>query len=188
MDPLSDIEDRRLAALHSYQILDTPNEERFDRIVRMASRVFGSPIALVSLVDRDRQWFKASVGLDVKQTPRAISFCTHAIQQKGVYVVADAAADLRFAENPLVTGEPRIGFYAGAPIITVEGYAIGTVCVIDHLPWTEFPDFAKEALQDYAGAIAEWLETERAVRLLRDENARLRAELETLRKTPAIAR
>ena len=147
------------------------------RIVRMASRLFGSPIALMSLVDRDRQWFKASVGLDVKETPRSISFCTHAIQQKEVFVVGDAAGDPRFANSPLVTGEPRIGFYAGAPLMTPEGHAIGTICVIDREPWSEFPDFAKEAMQDYAGAIIDWLEADRKIKLLSEENSRLRSEL-----------
>ena len=170
-------EERRLAALYSYQVLDTPNEERFDRIVRLASRLFGSPMALISLVDRDRQWFKASVGLDAKETPRMISFCTHAIQQRGVFVVSDAAADPRFAKNPLVTGEPKIGFYAGAPLITPDGYALGTVCVVDHNAWTEFPEFAQDALQDYATAVMDWLESDRKVRLLTEENARLKAEL-----------
>ncbi len=174
---MPDAEELRLTALNSYRILDTPNEARFDRIVRMASRLFGSPIALISLVDRDRQWFKASVGINVQQTPRAISFCTHAIQQRGVFTVADAAGDPRFADNPLVTGEPRIGFYAGAPIVTPGGHAIGTVCVIDQQPWSEFPDFAQEALQDYAAAIMDWLEADRQIRELSEENARLKAEL-----------
>jgi len=177
MTTFDQIEELRLAALQSYQILDTPNEERFDRIVRMAARVFGSTIALISLVDRDRQWFKASVGLDATETPRAVSFCSHAIQQQGVFVVADAAADPRFANNPLVTGDPNIGFYAGAPLITPGGHALGTVCVIDRTPWIDFADYAKEALSDYAAAIMDWLEADRKVRELTEENARLRAEL-----------
>jgi len=170
-------EEMRLAALHSYEILDTPNEARFDRIVRMASRLFGSPIALISLVDRDRQWFKAAVGLSAKETPRNISFCTHAIQQRDVFIVPDAAADPRFADNPLVVNEPRIGFYAGAPILTPGGHAIGTVCVIDNQPWTDFPEFAKEALQDYAAAIMDWLEADRQIRELTVENRSLKAAL-----------
>ncbi len=174
-------EEYRLAALHSYDILDTPREERFDRIVRMAARVFGSPIALISLVDRDRQWFKASVGLDAKETPRMISFCTHAIEQRDVFVVGDAAADPRFATNPLVTGEPRIGFYAGAPLVTNDGHALGTVCVIDRNPWTDFPDFAKEALRDYAAVVVEWLEGDRKARQLKSEISYLRTELSARR-------
>lgn len=170
-------EERRLAALYDYKILDTPKEERFDRIVRMAARVFGSPIALISLIDRDRQWFKASIGLDAQETPRTISFCTHAIKQRDVYVVGDAAADPLFAENPLVKGDPHIGFYAGAPLVTPAGQAIGTLCIIDRQPWTDLPAFAKEALQDYAGVIVDWLEADRQVRQLKAENARLKAAL-----------
>ena len=173
-------EEARLAALRSYQILDTPAEERYDRIVRMAARLFGSPIALISLVDGDRQWFKASVGLEARQTPRAISFCAHAIEQDGVFVVPDAAADPRFAENPLVTGAPHVAFYAGAPLVTTDGHALGTVCVIDHQPWTGFPDYAREGLRDFATIVTDLLEARRSVRLLGDENLRLAAELAAL--------
>lgn len=177
MAMVDDAEERRLKVLQSFKILDTPHEERFDRLVRMATRIFGSPIALISLVDRDRQWFKAAVGIDATETPRAVSFCAHAIKQRGVFVVADAQGDERFATNPLVTGDPNIRFYAGAPLVTSDGEALGTVCVIDQNPWFDFPEYAKDVLQDYAGVVTDWLESDRKVRLLEEENARLKAEL-----------
>src|SRR5262245_31308910 len=132
--PLS--EAARLATLRALQILDTPPEERFDRIVRLAARVLGTPIAALSLVDEKRQWFKATVGLGgVTETPREWSFCAHAIHDSGAaLVVPDAMADVRFAGNPLVTGEPRIRFYAGHPVVAEDGSPLGALCVIDRLP------------------------------------------------------
>ena len=170
-------EERRLASLYSFGILDTPAEEKFDRIVRMAARLFGSPIALISLVDRNRQWFKAAVGIDAKETPRAIAFCSHAVKQRDVFVVPDALADPRFADNPLVTGEPHIRFYAGAPLVSSEGEALGTVCLIDRQPWDDWPSYPKEMLKDYAATVMEWLELERHNQLLMRENERLKSEL-----------
>jgi len=131
-DPTStDDETERVAQLRAYGVLDTPNEPAFDRLVRQAARMFDAPIALISLVDEHRQWFKARIGLAAPELPRSISFCTHAIRGNGVMVVEDAAADDRFADNPLVTGAPNIRFYAGAPLRTPEGKRIGTICVID---------------------------------------------------------
>ena len=123
----------RLEALRGINILDTPPEERFDRITRIAAALFDVPIALVSLVDAERQWFKSHHGLDALETRRAISFCGHAILQDGVFHVADAAKDARFKDNPLVTGAPNIRFYAGLPL-HVGGEAIGTLCLIDSKP------------------------------------------------------
>jgi PAS domain S-box-containing protein len=122
----------RLAA--RYQILDTPREPAFDRIVRLAALLLDVPIALISLVDVDRQWFKARYGLDAPETPRAIAFCDHAIRGSDVLVVPDARLDPRFCENPLVTGEMQIRFYAGAPLATPDGFALGTICAIDRTP------------------------------------------------------
>ncbi|WNM60920.1 MBL fold metallo-hydrolase [Candidatus Nitrospira neomarina] len=127
-------EEARLAALVKLKILDTEPEERFDRIARIASEAFNVPIALVSLIDRDRQWFKACIGLNVKETPRDMAFCAHAILENRVLIVPDTFLDTRFADNPLVTGEPRIRFYAGCPLRLPDGYLIGTLCLIDSRP------------------------------------------------------
>ena len=121
----------RLAALDGYDVLDTPPEVVFDELARMAASICGTPIALVSLVDGRRQWFKARHGLDVSETPREMAFCAHAIKHAAPLIINDASADARFAENPLVTGDPHIRFYAGAPLITQSGEKLGTLCVID---------------------------------------------------------
>jgi len=124
-----------LATLDDFRILDTEPDLRFDNLVEIASAHFGTPIALVSLVDADRQWFKAKVGLSANQTPRRMAFCAHSIANPDVVtVIEDAALDTRFQTNPLVTGDPNIRFYAGAPILAEDGAAMGTVCVIDRVP------------------------------------------------------
>jgi GAF domain-containing protein len=133
--PKPDNEAARLAALYALLMLDTPPEQRFDRIVEFAAHEFDVPIALITLLDDDRQWFKASVGMGTTcQTSRDISFCGHAILKNEIMVVGDAAQDPRFADNPLVTGPPHIRFYAGAPLVLPSGYAMGTLCVIDTRP------------------------------------------------------
>ena len=128
-------EDDRLRTLRELRILDTAEEDAYDAIARTASRQSGCPIALVSLVDADRQWFKAKVGLEVRETPRELAFCAHSILGSAPFVVEDTANDARFADNPLVTGAPHIRFYAGAPL-EVEGRRLGTVCAIDTVPRT----------------------------------------------------
>jgi GAF domain-containing protein len=133
--PTPDNEAGRIAALYAMLLLDTPREERFDKIVEFAAREFDVPIALISLIDSDRQWFKAAIGLgDVCQTGRDISFCGHAIMRSNIMVVPNALEDARFADNPLVTGPPHIRFYAGAPLILETGYALGTLCINDTRP------------------------------------------------------
>jgi diguanylate cyclase (GGDEF)-like protein len=146
-------EEARLKALHSLEILDTPHEERFDRLTRLATRMFDVPIALVSLIDGQRQWFKSSVGLDVSETSREISFCGHAILSDEVFVVEDAAEDERFADNPLVLQAPYIRFYAGCPLRCLDGSKLGTLCIIDTQPRI-FNKEDMEALRDLT-ALAE---------------------------------
>ncbi|MDH4109768.1 MAG: sensor domain-containing diguanylate cyclase [Gammaproteobacteria bacterium] len=146
-------ETQRLRALHSLRVLDTPAEERFDQITRMAKRLFDVPIALISLVDSDRQWFKSRQGLDARETPRDISFCGHAILDEAVFVVENAAQDLRFSDNPLVCGAPDIRFYAGCPLHSADGHRIGTLCLIDRVPRT-FSASDQALLRDLA-ALAE---------------------------------
>lgn len=130
--PANEIE--RLHVLHALAILDTQAEERFDRLTRIATRMFDVPIALVSLVDTNRQWFKSCMGLPVLETPRDISFCGHAILGNDTFVINDASKDPRFLDNPLVTAAPHIRFYAGRPIRTMRGFKIGTLCLIDTKP------------------------------------------------------
>ncbi len=124
----------RLETLRNLKLLDTNPEERFDRITRLAKKLFGTSIVLVSLVDRNRQWFKSRQGLDATETPREISFCGHAILNDEVLVVADAKDDERFVDNPLVTGDPDIRFYAGCPLSAPDGHKVGTLCLIDSKP------------------------------------------------------
>ncbi len=147
--PFPENEILRLQALHKLALLDTPPEERFDRITRLARHLFGTGIALISLVDANRQWFKSRDGLDACETSRNISFCGYAILGSDIFEVPDALLDPRFVDNPLVTGPPHIRFYAGAPLSTRDGYRIGTLCLIDSAPRTLNPR-ERQALRDLA--------------------------------------
>lgn len=159
-DPTPD-EEARLAALRRYEVLDTPAEAEFDAVVREAAEAFGVPTALVSLVDRNRQWFKAKVGLEPPETPRAPAFCSHAIHSDDPFVVPDAARDERFAGNPLVVGEPHIRFYAGAPLTTPDGHHIGTLCLIDYQPRAPLDDAERAKLEALAARVMSLLEARR---------------------------
>lgn len=153
-------EQQRLQALNDLQLLDTPAEERFDRLTRLARQMFAVPIALISLVDEQRQWFKSSQGLDACETGRDISFCGHAILGREIFEVNDASKDVRFSDNPLVSGGPHIRFYAGAPLITGDGYALGTLCIIDSQPRQLNAD-ERRALRDLADiVVSEMLQIE----------------------------
>mgnify|MGYP000005420260 CR=1 FL=1 len=144
-------ETNRLLALNATNLLDSPAELRFDRITRMAQNALGTKVALISFIDEKRQWFKSTAGTEVTETPRDVAFCNHAIRAPDdVMVVLDAAKDLRFSENPLVTGDPNISFYAGAPLVTEDGHALGTLCVIDSEPRVEFSDDDRQLLSDLA--------------------------------------
>lgn len=149
-------EDQRLAVLHRHGILDTPRERAFDRVTEVAARVFRVPICLVSLVDEHRQWFKACIGIEASETSRDVAFCAHAILQRAPLVVPDATKDARFVNNPLVTGPPRVRFYAGAPLVT-HGHCIGTLCLIDTKPRT-LDDGQLETLTELAAMVVDELE------------------------------
>lgn len=157
----------RVAALEKYAILDTEPEQAFDDLPLLASYVCKTPIALISLVDENRQWFKSRIGLAASETPRQVAFCSVAIQQSDVMVVPDTLQDERFRDNPLVVSEPRIRFYAGAPLINEDGYALGTLCVIDQKP-REITADQKEALQALSRLVLGQLEFRRNLALLKE--------------------
>lgn len=141
-------EAERLHTLRALKILDSSHEERFDRVTRMATKMFDVPVSLVTLIDEDRQWFKSSQGVEVTETPRDISFCGHAINQDDVFVVADTLEDDRFLDNPFVTANPKIRFYAGYPLQLRPGINLGTLCILDTKPRT-FSESDKELLKDF---------------------------------------
>jgi GAF domain-containing protein len=146
--PVPPDENARIAVLHALNILDTPPEERFDRLTRLARRAFNVPISTVTMVDTNRQWFKSCGGVDLRETPREISFCAHAILYDDMLVVENASKDERFRDNPIVAQNRKVRFYAGCPLV-VNGYRIGTVCVIDMKART-FSEEDREILRDLA--------------------------------------
>lgn len=161
--PMIATEEQRMAALRRYEILDTPPEESFDALVRLGASICKTPIALVTLVDEARQWFKARVGLDALETSREIAFCAHAIDGNELFIVPDATRDERFRDNPLVTEDPSIRFYAGMPLITSEGDAIGTFCVIDRKPRADLTPHERECVQLLARETMTQIELRRAL-------------------------
>jgi len=174
--PSPSVELARVAALDRYAILDTEPEQAFDDLVVLAAHVCRAPIAMLSLVDDHRQWFKSKVGVEIRETPRETSFCAHAIQQRNLFIVPDTLDDGRFRDNPLVLGEPHIRFYAGAPLVNEDGFALGTLCVIDRQP-RELDDAQKEALKSLSRLALGQMELRQNLKLLKDAlNDRTREE------------
>jgi GAF domain-containing protein len=166
----------RVAALNRYAILDSEPEQSFDDLVILAAHICQVPMAMLSLVDDHRQWFKSKFGVQVGETPREISICSHAIQQGDLFVVPDTLADSRFRENPLVTGEPHIRFYAGTPLINEDGYALGTLCVVDREP-RELDAEQREAINALGRLALRQMELRMNLQLLKDAlNDRTREE------------
>ena len=161
-------------ALRQYDLLDTPPEPALDDLTALAAHLCEAPISLISVIDDQRQWFKSRVGLSVSETPRDISFCEHTILQRDLFIVPDAVADERFAGNPLVTGEPHLRFYAGVPLITFDGQALGTLCVIDRVP-RELSPLQQEALRVLSRQAMAQLELRRQTRELAKSERLLRA-------------
>jgi GAF domain-containing protein len=188
--PTPQNESKRLKVLWQYEVLDTVPEEVFDDLTELAARICEAPIALISLVDEKRQWFKSKVGVTVSETSRDFSFCAYAITQDDLFIVPDATQDKRFANNPLVTSDPKIRFYAGAPLITPDGHALGTLCVIDKVP-RELRLEQKQALRILARHVVSQLELRRRSGELvdvRGENVRYKNDLEKARAELAAAR
>jgi len=173
-------ESKRLEALHNFNLLDTLPEAEYDAITKIASEICQTPISLISLIDEDRQWFKSRQGLDVPETHRNLSFCGHAINNPNTpLVVNDAFQDKRFADNPLVTGKPHVVFYAGVPLVTPEGNALGTLCVIDDHPRT-ISKKQIETLQALANQVNQLFELRRNIRLLEKNQEKLEHAYENL--------
>lgn len=186
-------EEQRLAALYRYDVLDTEPEEAFDRITEMAAYLFDAPLAFVSLIDADRQWMKACVGMEEREIDLDASICVYAIQTEEVTVIPDAAADDRLTDNPFVTGDPGVRFYAGAPLHTSDGYRIGTLCVLDTRPRPDVDPQKVVHLENLAGLVVDELELrrevarrrqrERELKQAHEEADRARAEAEEANET-----
>jgi GAF domain-containing protein len=153
-------EKERVTALESYGIMDTPPEQEFDDITQLASYICGTPIAMISLVAPNRQWFKSKVGTTLSETRRDLAFCAHAIMERDLFMVKDASKDPRFSHNPLVQTDPNIRFYAGMPLVTREDCALGTLCVVDHEPRELTPE-QQEALRALSRLVMAQLEYRR---------------------------
>ena len=171
-----------MEALHSYQVLDTDPEQVFNDLVQLSAFICGTPMSMVSLIDGERQWFKAKVGIDARETPREYAFCHYAMRADDVYEVPDAAADPRFAENPLVTGDPNIRFYAGAPLLSPEGQPLGTLCTLDTVP-RELTADQRGALRILARQVMAHLELRRVRLQLEDERQKLEGVLRMANNT-----
>ncbi len=188
--PVPQNETQRLKVLWQYDVLDTVPEEIFDDLTELAAQICDAPIALITLVDETRQWFKSKVGVSINETSRDISFCAHAINQPGLFIVPDATKDDRFANNPLVTSDPKVRFYAGAPLVTPDGFALGTLCVIDKVPRELRPE-QQRALTILARHVMSQLELRRHSRELavaRNHGEQLKSDVEKLRQALTQAR
>ena len=188
--PIPTNDSTRLKVLWQYDVLDTVPEEVFDDLTDLAAHICETPIALISLVDENRQWFKSRIGTTVSETSRDVSFCAHAILNDGLLVVPDATKDPRFKNNPLVTGPQKIRFYAGAPLITPDGHALGTLCVLDNKP-RHLRAEQKQALVVLAHHVVSQLELRRHARELanaRKKDGKQRAELARAREENAHLR
>lgn len=175
--PVPKNERKRLEVLWQYDVLDTVPEQVFDDLAELAANICEAPIALITLVDEKRQWFKSKFGVSISETSRQVSFCAHAIVEQELFIVPDASRDERFANNPLVIAEPKIRFYAGAPLITPDGHALGTLCVVDKIPHVLRPD-QKRALQILSRHVMTQLELRRHTL----ELARTREERDNIRR------
>ncbi len=176
---IPDDEANRIQELNDLEILDTYVEEEYDKITALASEMFDAPIALISLIDSNRQWFKSRHGLDADQTPREIAFCAHAINNPDeVLVVNDATKDERFHDNPLVTNDPHVIFYAGVPIKMSSGYVMGTICVIDNKPHTEVGLDKIKILEFLGGHVERLLELRKETLMLERANKKLQFQTE----------
>ncbi len=176
-------EKKRLEVLWQYDVLDSVPEEAFNDLAELAACICEAPVALISLIDEKREWFKAKVGVSLAEMSRNIAFCAHTIMGNGLMVVPDASADIRFSDNPLVICKPNIRFYAGAPLMTKDGYAIGTLCVIDQVP-RELTATQEQALRVLSRFVMTQLEIRRHGRQIKnvtDKSSKLETELQELR-------
>lgn len=164
--PLPENEAERLRVLQEFEILDTEAEKSFDNLTRLATYICKTPMAAITLVDSDRQWFKSKVAISESETSRDVSFCARAILQSGTFIIPDAMEDERFKENPFVTSEPHIRFYAGSPLTTSEGYKLGALCVMDRVP-RELSDGQIAALRVLSRQVTTQLELRREIKELR---------------------
>lgn len=166
----------RVAALNRYAILDSEPEQSFDDLVTLAAHICQTPMAMLSLVDDHRQWFKSKYGVEIRETPKDLSICAHAIQQGDLFIVPDLTKDERFRDNPLVTGESHLRFYAGAPLINEDGFALGTLCVVDQQPRELDPE-QEEAISALSRLALRQMELRMNLQLLKDAlNDRTREE------------
>lgn len=182
-------EEQRLAALASYEILDTPQDAAFDDIAKLAALICEAPIAVINFIDKDRQWFKSVLGLNVRETPLDISICVHALAQPDLFIVPDTRIEPRFANNPLVTGDPKLRFYAGALLKSAEGYPIGTLCVLDYQP-RDLDKKQRRVLSALANQVMNQLEllcAHRKQAVLIQELQAAQAQLVTLASTDSLS-